>query len=596
MAENNKNISTMPDRIQNTAVAKLLFDFFKIENQNNSFSKFTKDDGVDLVDFILREFQIEYHISKEDLSRIPKKTPFIVISNYPMGGLEIFITLKIFTQIHPGFKVVVNKYFTEMLPFCSHFCNLSVEMRRKMSAKYALSLEKLLHNYNSGGLALFPASLVKSFQSSINTNIDKSWDLSIVRAIKKAQLPILPVYFKGNKSWMSQLLENFPLVYKSVVHKSLSIPAKPKGKKIVMRIGNLISVEKQNEYSSKYLFRRYLTSRIYALGIGLDANKFRLSVPKFKAQKVEPIIDAVPVELLKNDIDAIVGQCLLFESGNFQVLCAPSLEIPNVLREIGRLREITFREVGEGSNKSIDLDDYDIYYQHLIVWDTSEYKIAGAYRVGMGSEIIEQFGISGFYISSLFQIKKRAKDILSQSIELGRSFVVKEYQRKPLSLFLLWKGILYFLLKHENYRYLIGPASISNDFSKISKNLIVSYFKNNYYDHDKAKYFKPRKQFKIRKIKNIDQQLFLKSEKDIKKIDKFILEIENEQGIPILFKKYIKLNAKIVGFNVDPSFNNCLDGLILLDIFNVPQDTIKSLSKEINDKSILERFQWKTDE
>ncbi len=208
----------------------------------------------------------------------------------------------------------------------------------------------------------------------------------------------------------------------------------------------------------------------------------------------------------------------------------------------------------------------------------------------MGKEIIEKFGIEGFYISSLFRIKKTAEDILSQSIELGRSFVVKEYQRKPMSLFLLWKGILYFLIKHTEYRYLIGRASISNDFSNISKNLIVSFFRNNHFDYEIAKYFEPRKQFRFKKIKNIDQKLFLKSEEDIANVDKFILEIENEQGIPILLKKYIKLNAKIIGFNVDPDFNNCLDGLVLLDVYNVPQETLKNLSKEIEDDSILSRF------
>ncbi len=591
MPENKANIGKVPNRILNTTIVKLLFDFLKIKNKNNAVSNFSQEEGIEFVDYVLNEFKVEYKVSPEDLGRIPKKTPFIVVSNYPLGGLEIFITIKVFTQIHPDFKIVVNKYFNDIIPLCKHTHNLSGRIKRKMSSKNISLLEDLLQSDEiNGGLGIFPASLVRTFQSPVNGGIDRAWDISLIKAIRKSQIAILPVYFNGNKSWLAKLLPNFPNLFNSSRQKFTDFTNKNKGE-VIMRIGNLISPEKQSEYNNSHLFRRYLRSRIYALGTGLDARKFRLSVTKLHAKKPENIIDAVPSNLLVDEINTIIKQYLLFESGDFQIICAPSLEIPNILREIGRLREITFREVGEGSNKSIDLDDYDLYYQQLIVWDKVNEKIAGAYRVGMGKEILEQFGIEGFYINSLFKIKKTGTHLLSQSIELGRSFIIKEYQRKPMSLFLLWKGILYFLLKHEEYRYLIGPASISNDFSKISKNLIVSFFKDNHYDYDTARYFKPRKQFRIKKIKNIDQSLFFGAEKDIKDIDKFVLEIENEQGIPILFKKYIKLNAKVVGFNVDPSFNNCLDGLILLDIFNVPKETLKSLSKEINDDSILKRFQ-----
>ncbi len=590
MPHNKINTGKVPKRILNTTIVKLLFDFLKIKNKNKSFSDFSKEDGIEFIDYVLNEFKIDYQVSPEDLKRIPNKAPFIVISNYPLGGIEIFITIKVFTQIHPNFKVVVNKYFNDIIPLCKHTYTLHGGMKRKMSSKKISLVENLLQSDEiSGGLGIFPDSLVRSFQSPVSAHIDRAWDISLIRAIKKSQISILPVYFKGNKSWFSQLLAN---LFNSAKQKSADSVEGSKGK-VIMRIGNIISPENQREYTNSHMFRRYLRSRIYALGTGLDARKFRLSIAKLKTKKPEPIIDAVPNELLVEEINSIVNQYLLFESGDFQVICAPSLEIPNILREIGRLREITFREVGEGSNKSIDLDDYDLYYNQLIVWDKVNNKIAGAYRAGMGKEILEQFGLEGFYINSLFKIKKTGKDLLSQSIELGRSFIIKEYQRKPMSLFLLWKGILYFLIKHDEYKYLIGPASISNDFSKISKNLIVSFFKNNHYDYELAKFFKPRKQFRIKKIKNIDQKLFFETGKDIKTVDKFVLEIENEQGIPILFKKYIKLNAKVVGFNVDPSFNNCLDGLIVLDVFNVPQETLKSLSKEINDDSILKRFQIK---
>jgi len=214
----------------------------------------------------------------------------------------------------------------------------------------------------------------------------------------------------------------------------------------------------------------------------------------------------------------------------------------------------------------------------------------GAYRVGKGKEVLDRYGKKGFYIQSLFKIDNGFIPILAQSIELGRSFIVKEYQKKPLPLFLLWKGILYFLIKNPEYRYLIGPVSISSHFSNYSKGVIINFMKANYYDNEFARFITPRNNFRVAVSMNDTEVLFEKNN-DINKLDKFIQEIEPEDfRMPILLKKYIKLNGKIIGFNVDPKFNHALDGLLILDLFQVPMETITSLSKEINDKSLLERF------
>jgi putative hemolysin len=362
---------------------------------------------------------------------------------------------------------------------------------------------------------------------------------------------------------------------------------------ITIRFGKPISVEEQNSFVNLPMYGRFLRAKTYALGTSLEVKKF--FSPKFmpRLKKVEKIIDPIPKEKLLPEIDLMKEKFFLFNSGNFSVMCAPTVQIPNILHEIGRLREITFREVGEGTNKSIDIDEFDLYFNQLIVWDNSAEKIAGAYRVGKGNEIMSQFGIKGFYIQTLFNIEKPFYPIMHEALELGRSFIIKEYQRKPHSLFLLWKGLLYFLLKNTEFRYLIGPASISNEFSKFSQSLIVDFFTSNYYNPELAQYIKPRKQFNVKKNPNIDNEIFLKNtEGDLTKLDKFIQDIEPEYHTPILFKKYIGLNAKLIGFNVDPKFNDCVDGLMILDIFDVPIQTLKTLSKELDDESILERFNF----
>jgi putative hemolysin len=574
---------------KNTAIAKLLVQFSKFIGKNKQITGDLEKEGIDFIDSVLDEFQINFEIDPDDLKRIPKQGPFITVSNHPLGGIDVLLLIKLISQIRPDYKVLVNKFIYEIEPLRPYLISIGTYEKRGLRHPKLTELKNAINSLNSNTcFGVFPAGMVASYPFSLSSGIDRVWDILSLKLIKKAAVPIVPIYFKGNQNWLFHMFGGVHPFFRQ-----LRLPTDfftKKGESIKIRIGNPVLIEEQDEYKNIYLFRRYLRSRVYALGTSLEPKRFFANLLKWKPKKVEPIIDAVPQEVISQEMNNLRENFLLFESGDFEVFCAPSLEMPNVLKEIGRLREITFREVGEGSNKSLDLDEYDLYYQQLIVWDFKNQKIAGAYRVGMGKEIIEQFGITGFYISSLFKIHKDAIPILSESLELGRSFIVKEYQRKPLSLFLLWKGILYFLLKHHEYRYLIGPASISNEFSKFSKNLIVSFLKKKYYDHALARYFKPNKKFKIKRTRHIDQKIFIDIEQDIAKLDKFIFEIENDYGIPVLLKKYIKLNAKIIGFNVDPDFNNCLDGLVIVDIFGVPYETLKALSKEIQDESILDRF------
>jgi hypothetical protein len=327
------------------------------------------------------------------------------------------------------------------------------------------------------------------------------------------------------------------------------------------------------------------------LGTPIEVKKFYQFKHKEKIAKVQDIIPPVNPEIIRSEVESLAQEYLLFKSNDFVVYCAPSAKLPHVLTELGRLREITFREVGEGTNMGIDVDEYDLYYHQLFIWDVEAHKIVGAYRVGKGNEILAEYGLKGFYLQSLFRMSKKFQPILHESLELGRSFIVKEYQKKPMPLFLLWKGILYFLLKNPQSRYLIGPVSISNKYSDLSKDLIIKFIMRNYFNYDLGQYIKSRKKFKV-KIKDLDVDILLEMAKnDINKLDKLIgdFEITNDK-LPVLLKKYISLNARIVGFNIDPNFNDCLDGLIVVDLFDVPIKVIESLSKEFNDDTIMKRF------
>jgi hypothetical protein len=374
--------------------------------------------------------------------------------------------------------------------------------------------------------------------------------------------------------------------------RTLKLPSeffKQRKRVIHIRIGSPISSKEQYEFSDIARYGRYLRTKTYALGTSLEVHKF-FSVSRGRLKKEESIADPVPVHKIEAEIAQVIAQYLLFKIENYNVICVPSVEIPNIMNEIGRLREITFRDVGEGTNRSMDIDEYDLYYHQLFIWDDQQRKIVGAYRVGKGKEIMDIYGIRGFYIQSLFRMHRRMYPILTQSLELGRSFIIPEYQRRPMPLFLLWKGILYFLIKNPEYRYLVGPVSISNRFSNFSKELIIKFITEYYYNDKIARYIRPRKKF-IVSLHHLDTDILIESASDLNKFDRIIKDIETAQNnMPVLLKKYLKQNGQIVGFNIDPKFNNALDGLLILDLFDVPPNTISALSKEVNDEGLLERF------
>jgi putative hemolysin len=573
-------------------LAKLLMQVLKFNKVNKVYSQTKDKEGIEFVNSVIEHLGINYEVSEDDLKRIPENNPFIVIANHPFGGVDAIILLKIFTEIRPDFKAMVNFLLQKIVPLKDVIFPVNpFETHKNVKSSFTGLKNVMFHLEQGHCLGIFPAGEVSSYQSDSLIIQDREWQPSILKFIKKAKVPIIPVYFHGTNSRIFYLLGQIHPILRTA--KLPSELFNKKNKAIKIRIGNPISVKEQDKFTDIAHFGRYIRAKTYALGTSIEVKKFYRHSFYPKVKKVEPVAEPANQEALTKEVKSLIEKFLLFENRNFKIWCAPSTEMPLSMHEIGRLRELTFREIGEGTNRSMDMDEYDFYYNQLVVWDDDENKIVGAYRIGKGKDIIAQYGLPGFYIHSLFKIRKKFLSVLNESIELGRSFIIKEYQRKPLPLFLLWKGLLLFLLKNTDYRYLIGPVSISNDFSKFSKSLIVEFIKTYHYNDELAKFIKPRKKFVVKPDKIVDRKIFLEEEQsDVAKIDQLIQDIESNYKFPILLKKYLQLNSKIIGFNIDPNFNNALDGLIILDIFDVPQNFIKGLSKELNDESILERFNF----
>lgn len=572
----------------NMHVTKLLLRLMRLNRLSDLMASTSGKKGKEFIDLLFEKLEISFEVSEEDLSRIPKSGPFIVISNHPFGGLDDLILLRIFSEIRPDFKIFSNpilQKFGGLDEYLLPGTAFSSVGRHKSTPEQLLNVVQ--HLQGDGCLGIFPSGKISGYDLNSNNITDRQWGNTVMRFIRNSKVPVVPVYFKGSNSLFSQMLG---LIHPSLQTFRLSSELwNKKNSSIELRIGKPIAVKDQDEFSDINRFGRYLRAKTYALGTSLEVKKFFTPVDERLAE-AEKIISPIATELLQAEIDQLNESQQLFEVAPFRIYCAPASDIPNIILEIGRLREETFRLVGEGTNKSIDLDEYDIYYRHLFIWDTEASKIVGAYRIGMGAEIVGEYGIKGFYIYSLYRISEGFKPIMGSAIELGRSFITAEYQKKPLSLYCLWKGILYFLLKHREYRYLIGPVSISNRFSVFSRSLMIEYITQHYYDEKLARFVKPRNEF-IPDVGDVDVEILLEESKDLTKFDKHIRDVDIEDlGMPVLLKKYLGLNGKIVAFNLDSNFNDCLDGLLVLDLMDVPMQMITALSKELNDSSIPERF------
>ena len=557
----------------------LLSKVARIDKVNELYAHMCESPGLESIQALFDHMEVDLKIDEQQLEHIPRTGPFVIVANHPFGALDGLALILAIAKVRPDFKVMANFLLQQVEPIKDYFIAVNPFETRKEAYSNVSGIKAVRqHLENGGALGIFPAGEVSTYQGDVNAVTDKKWASSVIKIARNSGVPVVPLYFDGSNSRLFHLL--------GMIHpnlRTLALPAemlRKKGDTIRMRIGKPIQPKDTEMFTSLDQYGRYLRAKTYALGSSFDVKRdyFRLFR---KVKHPEDIIEAVSHELIVQEVNSL-ADCKTLSYDNFDCFVASSGRIPNILREIGRLREVTFRAVGEGTNKSIDLDEYDLYYSHLILWDRKAEKIAGAYRVGNGAKIMQRYGKRGFYISSLFRMGSHLDPMLEQSLELGRSFIVVEYQKHRLSLFLLWKGILYYLISNTHFRYIIGPVSISNQYQEVSKELIIQFITKHYFDHTLAEHVAPRNAFKP-KVNKVDTEALLDStQSDIKKMDRIISEIEPSSfTMPVLLKKYLQQNARIMAFNCDPKFNNALDGLMYLDMLNLPADTIETLQREM---------------
>ena len=565
-------------------IARIVMWFLRLHKINSIYDRcVANSDEAHFTSSLLYQFRANYHISPSELKRIPTKGPVVLVSNHALGGLDGIMLIHLLQEVRPDFKLMANFILERVTRLKKWFIGVN-PFDDNLTSKSSIGgfRQVLRHLENDGLFAVFPAGEVAS-KLKKQVPIDPTWNAATMRLIQRAKVPVVPVYFHARNS---------PLFYRlAKIHpllRTARLPAElltQRHRSIDIRIGKPIAVKDQDNHQSIEDYSSFVRRKLYMLSNIFERKSILKRVPRAlnrKNNKVMPIAPAVPPSLLEHEIIALKnsGKSLLV-SKDYELFLTSSDLIPNILTEIGRQREITFRAVGEGTNKPLDLDHYDNDYLHLFLWDHKARTLVGSYRLGLGKQLMNAHGISGFYLSELFKFEPEIMYMFNNSIELGRAFVSQTYQQRPMPLFLLWKGIIHATLRYPEYDYLMGSVSISNQFSKFTKSLMIEFMRSHYYDPYLAQYITPKKEFKV-KLDDADKEfVFDETSADLNKFDKLIDEVEpGALRLPVLIKKYIKQNARVASFNVDPLFNNAIDGLMYIKIKDIPSSTVKPVLEE----------------
>ena len=543
----------------------------------------------------LDELNVTFSVSSKDLKKIPQQGPLVVVANHPFGGLEGVVLGRVLLEVRSDLKILANYLLKRLIGIGDAVIPVDPFGNQTSVAANLKGMKEAIRWLKDGGtMATFPAGEVSSFRLRNAQVADPEWAANIGGLIRRSKASVLPVYFPGRNSlWFQMLGKANPklrtaMLPREVVNKMDS--------NVRVYIGKAIPWRKLKRLETDRELVDYLRVNTYFLR-NRSLKKKRsipvLPIPKSTPLVQEPIIAPVDPDLLENEIANLSAEYRLIQNGDLSVYIAKAHQIPNLLNEIGRLREVTFREVEEGTGNAVDLDRFDSYYLHLFLWNHRQHELVGAYRLGLSDLIIKKYGFKGLYTNQLFRFKPEFIQRLDNAIETGRSFVRSEYQRKFNSLVLLWRGIGEFIGRNPQYRILFGPVSISQDYHVVSKNLMIRFLKENNFDTSLSRFVKPRKPYRGRRVRGVNKSVLKASFQDIDDISVLISEIENDgKGVPILLRHYLKLNGNLISFNVDREFSSVVDGLLLVDLDKTETKLLKRFMGE-NGHTVFKKFRDK---
>ncbi len=524
---------------------------------------------------LLRVLGVQWRISELDFDRIPKTGACLVVANHPFGMIEGTVLGALLEDVRPDVRIMANSlmgHFPKVAEKCILVDPFGGDGAKQSNRR---GMREAFEWLQRGGLlVVFPAGEVASFDIGRRIVTDPPWNAGIVRMATRVKAPVVPVFLDGSNGLGFQVA--------GMVHPSLRTMLLTReflnksGRTLVLRVGNLVRPKKLESFASDEERTSYLRRKTFVLANRQEPKQplpFLYLPLKEKLEKAwgkgepAPIVAATDPLLMEREIGGLDQAALLDQQGDNQVYITAANRIPNVVREIGRLREITFRQTGEGTGRTIDLDEFDTYYLHLFVWNKAAREVVGAYRLGQSDWILQNFGIKGFYTATLFSYHRAFIEQVNPALEMGRSFVRAEYQRSYAPLLLLWRGIGVYARQNPQYKILFGPVSISNDYHPNSRELMVTFLKQYCRAENLEGLVRARSPFRTRPMPRRENVLDGGVAWDIEELSTFIADIETDQkGVPVLLKQYLKLGGKLLGFNIDSHFSKALDGLIVVDL------------------------------
>ena len=560
-------------------IASCAMSLLGLNRINRLYPQFGAYRGREFTKEAMKTFRISTDILPEEVEYIPREGPFIIVSNHPFGGWDGIVLYNTVAAVRPDFRILTNFILSLIPNLRDSFLAVNPFSDRKQLRSSLPGLKAAMETIERGGcVGIFPAGEVSTYYRGNKFPADKEWTHTVMKLVTTCRVPVLPVYFDGLFHLLGRI---HPML------RTLRLPRellRRSGGTVTMRIGRIIPAGEIAKWQDPKELGRMLRSRVYAMEANVPSNQPRQQT----AASQEPLLPPVSTSILRKEMEALTP---LFEASKFQCFLADTAQIPYMMQEIGRRREESFRQVGEGTGSSIDTDSFDVYYKHLILWDKEAGQLAGAYRLGIGREIYERYGVKGFYTHTLFRYSERFTALLPECIELGRSFLSVEYKKEALPLMLLIKGLFYTVLKYKDCKYLFGPASITSWLPPFYRSMLVYWLEHSASGPHKGLTV-PRTPFRYEWLR-VDPDMLLSGKTgSVDAFDKYIQRLSDGRfRIPTLIKKYVKLQAEILAFNVDREFNYCVDGMIFLDMAAVPRSEIEMLTKGSKDpEGLIEKF------
>lgn len=536
------------------------------------------EDPLSFIRGVLSSLNVTVMTANEQTAAISSEGPVIVVANHPFGAIEGLILAERLCTVRPDVKVMANYLLSRISQLKELFIPVDpFNSRNSVRENIAPARDAVRWVKDGHMLLIFPAGEVSHFKPSRLEISDPQWNPSVAKIIQKTEAAVIPAFFKGANSSIFQLAGMLhPKLRTAMLAREL---LNKRRKTIELKIGKVIPFNRLERFKKADDLLDYLRWRTYLLGqtASLKNKGIRqLAIPSTRPMK--SIQNPQPADAMEREIDLLPAGQRLAVQGDHVVWHADACQIPCLLREIGRLREISFRKANEGTGKALDIDRFDAHYHHLFLWHRKNREIVGAYRIGRTDMLLARFGTKGLYTSTLFRSSRRLFDILGPSLELGRSFVRLEYQRSYVPLLLLWKGIGSFVVKYPRYRMLFGPVSISRDYSDLSRQLIASTLLKLSPATELKALVRPvtpprMKPVRLQGAGRIAGEHFCH---DMEEVCSVIGEIEfGVSCIPILLKHYLNLGGRLLSFNIDKKFGDSMDGLILVDLLQSDPRTLQ---------------------